>query len=84
MLQEADVHDKVRSFVLSFVKDDELEDDENMFELGYVNSLFALQLVMFVEKECGRTIPREDLKLSNFQSIDAIIAMIEGGGSRTQ
>lgn len=74
---------KVRDFVLAYVKDEQLEDDENMFELGYVNSLFAMQLVMFVEKECGVTIPREELKLSNFASIDAIVTLMEaqGGGN---
>ena len=72
---------KIRDFVLAYVKDDQLEDDENMFELGYVNSLFAMQLVMFVEKECGFTVPREELKLSNFQSIDAIVSLIETKGS---
>ena len=71
------IREKIRNFVLSYVKDDQLENDENMFELGYVNSLFAMQLVMFVEKECGFTVPREELKLSNFQSIDAIVSLVE-------
>ncbi|MDR3299545.1 MAG: phosphopantetheine-binding protein [Candidatus Accumulibacter sp.] len=68
---------RIREFVLSYVKDDELEDDENMFELGYANSLFAMQLVLFVEKEFAISVPREDLKLSNFQSINAIAALVE-------
>lgn len=69
---------KIREFVLAYVKDDELQDDENMFELGYVNSLFAMQLVMFVEKEFSMTISREQIKLSNFQSIDSIVALVNG------
>ncbi|NCD25713.1 MAG: acyl carrier protein [Deltaproteobacteria bacterium] len=75
-----DIRASIRDFVLKYVKDDELGDDENMFELGYVNSLFAMQLVMFVEKEFQLTISRENLKLSNFQSIDAIVALVEGEG----
>ena len=73
-----DVRATIRDFVLKYVKDDELEDDENMFELGYVNSLFAMQLVMFVEKEFQMSISRENLKLANFQSIDAIVALVQG------
>lgn len=73
-----DMRGIIRDFVLKYVKDDELEDDENMFELGYVNSLFAMQLVMFVEKEFALTISRENLKLVNFQSIDAIVTLVEG------
>ena len=69
---------RIREFVLAYVKDDELQDDENMFELGYVNSLFAMQLVMFVEKEFSMTIHREQIKLSNFQSIDSIVALVAG------
>lgn len=45
-----DIRASIRDFVLKYVKDDELGDDENMFELGYVNSLFAITLVMFVKE----------------------------------
>lgn len=78
----SDIRGKVRNFVLNYIKDDDLEDHENMFELGYVNSLFAMQLVMFVEKECGFSIPREQLKLSNFHSIDAIVALAESQAAK--
>ena len=77
LIVSTDMRGKVRDFVLHYIKDDDLEDSENMFELGYVNSLFAMQLVMFVEKECGFSIPRDQLKLSNFHSIDAIVALVE-------
>ncbi len=69
---------RIREFVMAYVKDDELEDNENMFELGYVNSLFAMQLVMFVEKEFAMSIGRDQLKLSNFHSIDSIVALVKG------
>lgn len=71
-----ETREKVRDFVLKYVKDEELADDENMFDLGYVNSLFAMQLVMFVEKEFHLTLSRDSIRLTNFQSIDAIIALI--------
>ncbi len=67
---------KVREFVLKHVRDDSLGDDENMFELGYVNSLFAMQLVLFVEKEFGVTVGRGDMDFSNFRSIDAITSLV--------
>lgn len=68
--------DVIREFVLGFVKDDSLEDDEDMFELGYVNSLFAMRLVMFVEKTFQLTISREQLRLANFRSIEAIVELV--------
>lgn len=73
-----EIREKVRDFVLKYVRDEELADDENMFDLGYVNSLFAMQLVMFVEKEFQLTLGRDSIRLANFQSIDAIVALIEG------
>jgi len=77
ILDEARV--KIREFVLRYVRDDDLEDSENMFELGYVNSLFAMQLVLFVEKEFGVTVNREDMDFNNFRSIDAITALVTRG-----
>ncbi len=68
--------EKIREFVLSYVRDDSLEDHENMFDLGYVNSLFAMQLVTFVEKSFQMSLGRADLKLANFQSIDAIVELV--------
>ena len=72
----ADARTDIREFVFGYIKDDSLEDNENMFELGYVNSLFAMQLVMFVEKRFAFSIPRDQLKLANFRSIDAIVELV--------
>ena len=71
-----EIRTKVREFVLKHVRDDDLGDDENMFELGYVNSLFAMQLVLFVEKEFEITVSRDALDFKNFRSIDAISALV--------
>jgi methoxymalonate biosynthesis acyl carrier protein len=67
---------KVREFVRKHIRDDNLGDSENMFDLGYVNSLFAMQLVLFVEKEFNITISRKDMDLRNFQSIASITALV--------
>ena len=74
-----EIKSKIREFVLKHVRDDDLGDEENMFELGYVNSLFAMQLVMFVEKEFAMQVSREDLDFSNFRSIDAITGLVLRG-----
>jgi len=49
-----------------------LESEEDFFARGYVSSLFALQLVVFVEKQFGITVEPEDLSLDNFRSIGAM------------
>lgn len=63
---------KVREFLARYVRNREIGDDEDVFALGVVNSLVAMQLIQFVEKEFGVTVEDEDLDLDNFRSIDRI------------
>lgn len=53
-----------------------LKDDDNYFELGFVDSLFAVQLVGFIQEEFRIEIKSEDLDLANFYSIDRIVSFI--------
>lgn len=68
--------DKIRAFLSCHIRS-YLQDDDNFFALGFVNSLFAMQLVMFVETEFGVAVADEDLELENFQSINAIAGLVE-------
>ena len=43
--------DKTKEFISRFVRNHELQLDDDIFALGFVNSLFAMQLVLFVEQE---------------------------------
>lgn len=56
--------------------DADVKDEDDIFALGYVNSLFALELVTFVESCFAITIENEDLELENFRSVDAITSFI--------
>ncbi len=67
----------IRDFLARFFRSHELDDGEDIFALGFVNSLLAMQLVTFVEKEFGITIEDDDLDLDNFRSINAIDALID-------
>jgi acyl carrier protein len=68
---------QIREFVGRFFGEHELRDDEDIFAAGFVNSLFAMQLVLFVEKEFGVSVGNEDLNLDNFRSIEAMALLIE-------
>ena len=68
---------KIKEFLARFFRNHELKDDEDIFALGFVNSLLAMQLVNFVEKEFGITVDDDDLDLDNFRSINAIDQLIE-------
>jgi acyl carrier protein len=49
-----------------------LGDTDDFFEMGLVDSLFALQLVLFVENEFQLHVEGEDLDLDNFCTINAV------------
>lgn len=66
----------IRQFITSHVRGRAPEDDSDLFAGGYVTSLFAMQLVMFVEKQLGAEVGPGDLKVDNFRSIDAVTAFV--------
>ena len=68
---------RIKEFLSRFFRQHDLQPDEDIFALGFVNSLLAMQLVNFVEKEFGVTIEDEDLDLANFRSLNAIDALVE-------
>ena len=71
---------KIKEFIKSnFVIEDEnveFSDSDNFFALGFVNSLFAMKLVNFLEQEFNITIENDDLDISNFNTVNNIIALI--------
>ncbi len=74
---ELQIAARVRSFLNERVLGvAQLSGDDNLFELGLVNSLFGMQLVNFVEKEFGLVVEDDDLSIENFQSINAISGLI--------
>jgi acyl carrier protein len=54
-----------------------VNDDDDIFDLGLVDSLFALQLVMFVQNEFSIVAERQDLDIRHFCSIAAMSAFVE-------
>jgi methoxymalonate biosynthesis acyl carrier protein len=68
---------KIHAFLSGFFRDHNLKDDEDIFSTGFVNSLFAMQLVLFVEKEFNITVDNDDLDLENFRTLNAIDGLIE-------
>lgn len=67
---------KIKEFLSRFFKSHDLQPAEDIFALGFVNSLLAMQLVAFVEKEFAVSVEDADLDLDNFRSIDAIASLI--------
>jgi acyl carrier protein len=74
---ETSIQTKTRAFLTTFFQNIEITGDQDIFALGFINSLFAMQLVLFVEKEFDLKIEDEDLDIDNFRSLNAIAALVE-------
>src|SRR6266567_9460757 len=72
-----DIRTKTKAFLAGFFQNIDLQDDQDIFALGFVNSLFAMQLVLFVENGFGIAVEDVDLDIDNFRTINAIVALIE-------
>ena len=72
--------ERIREFVkmnLSVYDDDVvLGDDDNIFELGFVDSPFAIQLVCFIEEEFKIKVGDNDLDIDNFTSVNRITEFV--------
>ena len=72
-------HNSIRAFIERHLVIDEavFSDSDNIFEMGFVNSLFAMQLLTYVQNEFNIVIDDDDIEISNFSSIDNIVNLIE-------
>ena len=76
------IREKIRDLIQkNLVMEDEgteLKDSENIFETGFVNSLFAMKLVTFIEDEFDIFIENDELNIGNFSTVDKIVSFING------
>jgi len=70
-----DIRDRVRRQVVRICHA-EVRDEDNIFELGLLSSLYALRLVEAIEREFGLELSDDDLKVSNFRAVDAISSLV--------
>jgi len=66
----------IRAFLLKYIRKNDLHDDDDIFKSGLVDSLFAMQLVLFVENTFSIKIERADLQLDNFRTINALEQLV--------
>ena len=67
---------KIRRFLSRYCRNHDFRDEDDIFSLGFINSLLAMQLVLFVEKEFSVRVENEDLDLDNFRSIASIAGLV--------
>lgn len=73
--------EKIRSIIESNLKifdsDVDFSDDDHIFRKGFVDSLFAVKLLSYLEQEFNIKIGNEDLNIENFHSVNQIISFVE-------
>lgn len=71
---------KIRQFLSRFFYSDDIKDDDNIFERDAVNSLFTMQLLMFLEREFQFQISNEDINMETFKSVNSIAEYLVNKG----
>ena len=72
--------DEIQGQVLQFMQarfpQRELQPTDDIFALGFVNSLFAMELVVHVESTFGFTVPNEQLRLDTFRTAQSVTDLV--------
>ncbi|MGE5632107.1 MAG: acyl carrier protein [Caulobacteraceae bacterium] len=67
----------ISDYIVRNVNLTQIDNDMRIFESGLVNSLFAIELMTFLEKSFGIKIRIDDLDMENFQSVNLIVKFVE-------
>jgi len=70
------IRTSLRQFLANYIRTQDFDDSQDIFKSGYVNSLFAMQLVLHVEGSFGITVENEDMDIANFNSVDALTRFV--------
>lgn len=78
------VRTRVHDFLKPKLGGHSLSDNDDIFALGYVNSLFAMQLARFIQREFNLELAPGDMNFDNFRTVDAIVRLVDAkAGART-
>ncbi len=81
--RDVDVKNTIKKFLLRSINLPDVADDEDLFESGMVNSLFAVQLTTFIEKTFKIDIEADDLDIKNFRSLNAATSFVKSKSAAT-
>ena len=72
-----EIETEIRKFLGKYIPVDRLGSDENIRQVGMINSLLAVQLISFLETRFDITIPDEELEMRNFATLAAMVSIVE-------
>jgi len=76
-MSNSDTISAITEFMASSFEGAKIPVDQDIFEAGYGNSMFAMQLVSFVESRFGIEIDGDDLSIDNFRSVERVASLVE-------
>ena len=75
-MEQQEIKERIYQFLTKLKKADGLEYDTELFKSKYITSLFALQIVQFIEKEFHIKLGRKDIPEANFHTINAMAELV--------
>lgn len=75
-MEKSTILNEIKNFLGDHISLEELELDVDIFKTGYVNSLFAMKLVQFVEGNFNINVENEDLEITNFSTVNNLTNFI--------
>ena len=64
------------TFLFSF-KDNNVSDNENLFEAGYIDSYGLVQLIVFLEEAFSISVPQDMMSSPKLASLSGIVALVQ-------
>ena len=78
---EKNVKDTLRDYIIQYASiepdDPDFSDDVDLFDYGFVDSLAATEIVLFLEETFGIEITQADITLYPMNTIDEIAGVVE-------
>lgn len=71
------IKSEIRKFMKKKSGKKTFDDGDDLFKLGFVDSLYAFQLVLFIEKTFKVKVKNKEITQDNFRSINAIAQTVE-------
>ncbi len=75
-MESTQISAALRDFIGGFVRNGDFSNEENIFKAGFVNSLFVMQLILYVENAFSVAVENEDMDIANFCSVAALTRFV--------
>lgn len=73
---EEDIRNKIRSYLGRSLKNKEFGNDDDLFKMGLLHSLFAIQLIVFIEKHFNIELDGEDVSFEKIRTVNDLVRLV--------